>query len=81
MPKRRTDELLSPGARRQEVASILAKGVTMWHRAMKTNDHVDAKEKLPIAENHLDVSRETRLSVVSGTQRLGPRDDGDEAWA
>ncbi|MCO6435720.1 MAG: hypothetical protein J5J06_01370 [Phycisphaerae bacterium] len=77
MPKQRADEHLSPGDRRREVASILAKGVVRWHRTARTTGNLDAQESSPRGEIALELSRETRLSVVNGTRGLGPRGDGD----
>ena len=79
MPKHREDEHLSPADRRREIASILAKGVVRWHRRMKTTGAFDAQESSPDAQNCLELSGETRLSVVNGTRGLWPRDDGDDA--
>ena len=79
MPKQCADEHLSPADRRREVASILAKGVVRWHRMAKTTGDFDAQKSSPGREIGLELSRETRLSVVNGTRGLSPRDDGDES--
>jgi len=78
MPKQRAAETLSPADRRREVASILAMGLVRWHRTTKTAGHLDAQESSPRRKIGLELSRETRLSVVNGTRGLGPRGDGDE---
>lgn len=78
MPKR-TDAPLDPAERRRQVASILARGVVRWHRHVKSTTTSDAQKSRPAAENRLELSRETRLSVSDGTRGLWPRDDGDEA--
>jgi len=79
MPKQCADEHLSPADRRREVASILAKGVVRWHRTTKTAGHLDAQKSSSGREIGLELSRETRLSVVNDTRGLWPRDDGDES--
>jgi hypothetical protein len=60
-----------------EISAILARGVLRLSQFRGDESPADSSE---IGENPLEFSSETRLSVVSGTQRLGPRDDGDEAW-
>ena len=79
MPEQYADEHLSPADRRREVASILAKGVVRWHQTATTTGHLDAQESAADRKIGLELSRETRLSVVNGTCGLGPRDDGVEA--
>jgi len=79
MPKRYANEQLSPADRRRELASLLAKGVVRWHRMAKGRGDFDAQKSSPGREIPLELSRETRLSVVNGTRGLRPRDDGDEA--
>ncbi len=79
MPKRYANEQLSPVDRRREVASILAKGVVRLHRMAKSTGGFDAQKSSPGREIGLELSRETRLSVVNGTRGLRLRDDGDEA--
>lgn len=78
MPKR-TDAPLNPAERRRQVASILARGVVRWRRRVKTIGISDAQESPPAAENRLELSRETRLSVSDGTRGFTPRADGDDA--
>lgn len=78
MPKR-TDALLDPAERRRQVASILARGVARWRRNARATTISDAQESAPTAENCLELSRETRLSVSDGTRGFTPRDDGDDA--
>lgn len=74
MPKR-TDAPLDPAERRRQVASILARGVARWrrHAAHGLEAHTtssDAQESASAAENRLELSRETRLSVSDGTRWL-----------
>jgi len=78
MSKEHAVEYLPPADRRREVASILAKGVVRWHRTTQTAGHLDAQESSPRRKIGLELSRETRLSVVNDTRGLGPRGDGDE---
>lgn len=75
----RTDALLDPAERRRQVASILARGVIRWRRRARATTISDAQESAPAAENRLELSRETRLSVSDGTRGFTPRDDGDDA--
>lgn len=63
MPSR-TDAPLDPADRRRQVASILARGVIRWHRRAKSAGIIDAEKSPPSAENRLELSRETRLSVT-----------------
>ncbi|MCK6485487.1 MAG: hypothetical protein L6R00_15270 [Phycisphaerae bacterium] len=79
MPKQRADEHLSPADRRREVAAILAKGLVRWHRTTQTAGNLDAQKSSPRRKIGLELSRETRLSVVNGTRGLWPRDHGDDA--
>jgi hypothetical protein len=84
MPNR-TDAPLNPAERRRQVASILARGVVRWRRQAKLTRLIDAQESAPAAENRLELSRETRLSVSDGTRGLTgetpipPRADGADA--
>lgn len=85
MPKR-TDAPLEPAERRRQVASILARGVIRWRRRANATGISDAQESPPAAENRLELSRKTRLSVSDGTRGLTgetpippPRADGDDA--
>lgn len=76
MPSR-TDAPLVPTERRRQVASILARGVIRWRRQAKLTGLVDAQKSAPAAENPLELSRETRLSVSDGTRGFTTRADGD----
>lgn len=78
MPSR-TEAPLSPTERRREVASILARGVVRWRRQAKSTAISDAQESAPAAENRLELSRKTRLSVSDGTRGFTMRADGDDA--
>lgn len=83
MPKLRANEELSPADRQREVALILAKGVVRWCRHAKAAGIIDAQESPSGHETGLELSRETRLSVVNGARGLTgetstPRNDGDE---
>lgn len=78
MPKR-TDAPLDPAERRRQVASILARGVVRWRRHVKAAGISDSQESPPAAENRLELSRETRLSVSDDTRGFTPRDSGDDA--
>lgn len=75
----RTEAPLDPSERRRQVASILARGVVRWRRRAKAAAIIDAQESSPTAENRLELSRETRLSVSDGTRGFTPRDNGDDA--
>lgn len=78
MPKR-TDAPPHPAERRQEVASILARGVIRWRRRAKSAAIFDVQESSPAAEKRLELSRETRLSVSDGTRGFTMPADGDDA--
>lgn len=78
MPSR-TDAPLSPAERRRQVASILARGVIRFRRQAKSAAISDAQKSAPAAENRLELSRETRLSVSDGTRGFTVRADGDDA--
>ena len=78
MPKR-THAPLDPAERRRQVASILARGVGRWRRRVNATGISDVQESPPAAENRLELSRETRLSVSDGTRGFTPRADGDDA--
>lgn len=67
MPKR-TDAPLDPAERRRQVASILARGVIRWRRHARATTIIDAQESAPAAENRLELSRKTRLSVSHDTE-------------
>ncbi|MGE0479942.1 MAG: hypothetical protein AB7Q17_05655 [Phycisphaerae bacterium] len=75
----RTEAPLDPSERRQQVASILARGVIRQRRQAKLTRLVDAQKSAPAAENPLELSRETRLSVSDGTRGFTMRADGDDA--
>lgn len=75
----RTDAPLSPTERRKQVASILARGVIRLRRHVKSTAISDARESAPSAENRLELSRKTRLSVSDGTRGFTMRADGDDA--
>lgn len=75
----RTDAPLDPADRRRQVASILARGVMRWRRQAKSSAIIDAQESAPAAENRLELSPETRLSVSDGTRGFTMRADGDDA--
>ena len=79
MTATKTTTNLTPTARRQEVASILAKGVLRWHRRAKAAGIAEPAKPPPIPEKGLEFLGETRLSVPHGTRGLSPRDAGDEA--
>lgn len=70
---------MTPIARRQEIAAILAKGVLRWHRRAKAAGIADSAQPPPKPEKGLEFLGETRLSVPHGTRGLSPRDAGDEA--
>ena len=74
----RTEAPLSPVERRHQLASILARGVIRLHRQTKLTGLVDAQKSAPAAENPLELSRETRLSVSDGTRGFTMRADGDD---
>ncbi len=78
MPKR-ADAPLNPADRRRQVASILARGVMRWRRHVKSTVISEARKSSPSAENRLELSRETRLSVSDGTRGFTMRADGDDA--
>lgn len=75
----RADAPLDPSERRRQVASILARGVIRWRSGVKSTAISDARESAPSAENRLELSRETRLSVSDGTRGFTMRTDGDDA--
>jgi hypothetical protein len=75
----RTDAPLDPAERRRQVASILARGVMRWRRHVRSTAISDARESCPSAENRLELSRKTRLSVSDGTRGFTMRADGDDA--
>ena len=75
----RTDAPPHPAERRQELASILARGVIRWRRQAKLTAISDAQKSAPASENRLELSRETRLSVSDGTRGFTMRADGDDA--
>lgn len=77
MPSR-TDAPLDPADRRRQVASILARGVIRLRRQVKATTIIDAQESAPAAENRLELSRKTRLSVSDGTRGFTMRADGDD---
>ena len=79
MPSHLECSTLSPDDRRREVASILAKGVIRWRQRAKTARLKHAPESAPPAENGLEVSAETRLSVSDRTRGFTPRGSGDNA--
>jgi len=76
MPSHGRESGLSLVARRQEIASILARGVIRLHRHNRTCGFTP--ESGTQGRNSLELLRETRLSV-SRTRGLRPRDDGDNA--
>ena len=75
----RTEAPLSPAERRRQVASILARGVIRLRRRVNLTTISDAQKSSPAAENRLELSRETRLSVSDGTRGFTMRADGDDA--
>lgn len=75
----RTDAPLNPAERRQQVASILARGVIRWRRRAKSTAIMHAQKSEPDAEDRLELSRETRLSVSDGTRGFTMRAEGDDA--
>lgn len=77
MPSR-TDAPLEPAERRRQVASLLAHGVIRWRRQAKSTAIMHAQKSAPAAENRLELSRETRLSVSDGTRGFTMRADGDD---
>ncbi|MCG3127344.1 MAG: hypothetical protein CHACPFDD_02203 [Phycisphaerae bacterium] len=77
MPKR-TDALLDPAERRRQLATILARGVIRWRRHVKAATISDVLESARGAENRLELSPKTRLSVSDGTRGFTPRADGDD---
>lgn len=70
---------LTPAARRQEIAAILAKGVVRWHQRARPVGLIDPENPPKIPENGLEFPAETRPCVAGDTRGLWPRDDGDNA--
>lgn len=58
---------LSPVERRSQVAAILAKGMSRWHRRMKSSGLTSAAESGGEPQNSLDLSDDLRLSVPDRT--------------
>ncbi len=79
MPRHIEPHPISPGERRREVVAILAKGVLQWHRKGRAEGLRSTPKSLPLTENGLEFSGETRLSVSDGTRGFTPRGDGDDA--
>ena len=77
MPSR-TEAPPHPAERRQELASILARGVIRLRRQAKSTAISDAQESAPAVESRLELSRKTRLSVSDGTRGFTMRADGDD---
>jgi hypothetical protein len=74
----RTEAPLDPADRRRQIASILARGVIRRRRQAKSAG-IDAQKSAPGAENRLELSRQTRLSVSDRTRGFTMRADGDDA--
>jgi hypothetical protein len=72
---------LTPTQRRQQVASILAKGVIRLRRTYPTRGFSHAQESSKESRKSLEFPGETRLSVVNGTHGFTPQGDGDDACA
>jgi hypothetical protein len=66
---------LTPSARRQEIAAILAKGVLRWHQRARSADLATLENPPQSIENGLEFLGETRLSGPR-TRGLSPREDG-----
>lgn len=77
MPSHGSQSVLSPPARRQEIACIFARAFIRLHRDNQIRAFIPESGTEP--PDSLELSRETRLSVSDDTRGFTPQDGGDNA--